>query len=164
MVAGASGGRFRFYPVAVAGERGVAVFHESLRNVSGSLSGAHRNVRRDPVVSYRVECVTLAQIRDLIGGIPVDLLKLDVEGAEYGILGAAGPEELRSIEQIVVEFHHGTIEGITRADTERAIGKLRACGFEVYTRDRANYLFWRREKTCQAECWSPERAASSGTT
>lgn len=142
-LARASLGRFRFYPFAVADRDDRAVFHESAENVSGSLSASHVNVRRDRTRSYQVDCITLRRLLEIVGTGSVDLLKLDIEGAEYGVLEAAPPELLCSIGQIVVEFHHQTLHERTRADTLRVIGKLRALGFEPFTRDQVNYLFFR---------------------
>lgn len=50
-----------------------------------------------------VETVTLA---DIVGD-GVDLLKMDCEGAEYGILFASGREVLGKIEAIRMEYHKG---------------------------------------------------------
>jgi hypothetical protein len=56
-----------------------------------------------------------------------DLLKLDCEGAEYGILFNAPPELLQKIQRIVLEFHEQVTE-YTRADLVRF---LQVQGFEV---------------------------------
>ena len=58
---------------------------------------------------------------------PIDLLKLDVEGAGFDVLGAASDETLGQIGAIVGELH---LE--SRADElEPLAGRLRALGFEV---------------------------------
>ena len=50
-----------------------------------------------------------------IGGREIDLLKMDVEGAEEGILrAAAAAGALRNVREIAVEYHHNLEQGITR--------------------------------------------------
>lgn len=64
----------------------------------------------------------LATVAEELGAARIDLLKLDVEGAEYEILADAlahGPP----IDQLLVEFHHGTGPW-TLDDTVRAVRAL----------------------------------------
>ncbi|MGE3292563.1 MAG: FkbM family methyltransferase [Geminicoccaceae bacterium] len=59
-----------------------------------------------------------------------DLLKMDIEGAEYGVcrdIVAHGPRP----QQLLVEFHH-RMYGFTVAMTEAAIADLRAVGYRVF--------------------------------
>jgi len=59
-----------------------------------------------------------------------DLLKMDIEGAEYGVcrdIVAHGPRP----RQLLVEFHH-RMYGFTVAMTETAIANLRAIGYRVF--------------------------------
>lgn len=49
-----------------------------------------------------VECVSLD---DAIGGAIWDMVKIDVEGAEFEMILAASPEKLRQIKFMYVEFH-----------------------------------------------------------
>jgi len=60
----------------------------------------------------------------------LDVLKLDIEGAEYAVLDdmiAAGllPR------QLLVEFHHG-IAGVELAKTEASLARLRQAGYRVF--------------------------------
>ena len=69
---------------------------------------------------------------------PVDLLKLDVEGAEFDILDAASEESLSQVRAIVAELH-------LEARSERlspTLARLRALGFTVAVR-RPPIYFWR---------------------
>ena len=49
--------------------------------------------------------VTLRELRRRAGIDRIDLLKVDIEGAEIGMFDDCSDEELRSIGQITVEFH-----------------------------------------------------------
>ena len=60
----------------------------------------------------------------------VDLLKMDVEGAEYEILN--GLENVRQLpEQLLVEYHH-RFPGIGKASTTKSIAKLKKLGYRIF--------------------------------
>jgi FkbM family methyltransferase len=58
---------------------------------------------------------------------PVDLLKLDIEGAEFAVLGSASDETLRQISAVVAELH---LDG-QRERLAPMIERLRESGFAV---------------------------------
>lgn len=91
--------------VAVAGQSGTLTLNvgsEEAVQHSTTLSGAH---------TIEVTAVTLAQIFAAHALPCCDLLKLDVEGAEYGILLTADASLLRKIKRIVLEYHDNTPAG-----------------------------------------------------
>jgi FkbM family methyltransferase len=57
---------------------------------------------------------------------PIDLLKLNVEGAECEVIAELGPR-LRQIDQILIEYHH--LPGLPRT-LHRILAALDAAGFE----------------------------------
>ena len=59
----------------------------------------------------------------------VDLLKIDVEGAEYDIFSSVGEDDLRRFKHLLIEFHNnqGRASGI--------ISKIISAGFEIDLRD-----------------------------
>lgn len=59
--------------------------------------------RTQPTSSFHVEIRTLADVLDAVGGT-VDLLKLDIEGAESNVLFSA-EKQLKHIKQIRMEHH-----------------------------------------------------------
>jgi FkbM family methyltransferase len=65
-----------------------------------------------------------------LGHASLDLLKMDVEGAEYGVLEDLLRSTLRP-PQILLEFHHG-MHGIAVSRTERALASLRAAGYRIF--------------------------------
>jgi len=78
----------------------------------------------------RLEVRRLATVAAELGADRIDLLKLDVEGAEYEILADAlehGPP----FAQLLVEFHHGTGPW-TLDHTTRTIDALAAAGLECF--------------------------------
>jgi len=118
-------------------------FHESEINVSGSILKDHINVKKDPTVAYQVETVTIDGLFGLFGLSRIDLLKLDVEGAEYALLDTVAPDTLMRIGQLVVEFHDHCVRRFTPRDTRGIIRRLERAGFASYSADAINYLFFR---------------------
>lgn len=60
----------------------------------------------------------------------LDILKLDIEGAEYPVLETLAGLDMRP-GQILVEFHH-RFPSIGKAKTESALAELRRIGYRVY--------------------------------
>ena len=135
-------GRFTHLPLAVSARTGTLVFHESKQNESGSLLPEHTNVRHDDTTSYEVESVSLLELTKRLGSGTIDLLKLDLEGAEYDLFDGATAETLRPFRQIFLECHHHCTEH-TIDETKRLVGRVASLGFNVFTLDEHNFLFYR---------------------
>jgi FkbM family methyltransferase len=71
----------------------------------------------------------LPTIRELLGHEHIDLLKIDIEGAEYDALDDIVAESAR-INQLVVEFHHRWSGSPSR--TEQAISRIEECGLRLF--------------------------------
>jgi FkbM family methyltransferase len=134
-------GKFHHLPLAVSRESGHITFHESRDHESGSILNEHTNIQNDETVSYEVESVALNDLLKRIGTGRVDILKLDLEGAEYGLLESVTGQELEPFSQIFIEFHHHCT-GYTRRDTRRMVKRITGNGFRVFTLDLHNYLFY----------------------
>jgi FkbM family methyltransferase len=136
-------GRFKHLPCAIAATDGTLTFHESRVNESGSLFTDHVNVVHDETTSYDVEAVTLGTLLQRVGVETVDILKLDLEGAEYELLEHITAEELRPFKQVFIEFHHHAVSHFGEADTRRLVGRISGFGFRAFSVDDHNYLFYR---------------------
>jgi phosphoribosylaminoimidazole carboxylase (NCAIR synthetase) len=78
------------------------------------------------------------------GRAECDVLKLDIEGAEYALLDAlAASGRIRAARQVLIEFHH-RVTRHTLEDTQQAVGRLAAAGFRLVHTEGRNYIF-RRE-------------------
>jgi FkbM family methyltransferase len=136
-------GRFTHLPLAVTCASGTLTFHESRENESGSVLPEHTNVRNDHTTSYEVDTIDLMGLARRIGRDSIDFLKLDLEGAEYDLLHAVEAPDVAPFGQIFVEFHHHCTDH-SPAETLTLVERLAGFGFDVFTLDRHNYLFYRR--------------------
>jgi hypothetical protein len=111
--------------------------------VSGSLLPSHGYVGK---ASLTVRTTSLAEILGETRRAECDVLKLDIEGAEYDVLQALCEDgTIRRCRQLLVEFHHHGTDR-TLQDTHEAIERLQSRGFELsHTEDR-NCLFVRRDQ------------------
>jgi len=75
--------------------------------------------------SIMVECTTLKNIINLVG--PIDLLKIDCEGAEYDIMFKTPKKYLKMIKKIAMEYH----EDIVPYRKEDMVNFLELNGFDV---------------------------------
>ena len=114
-------------PEAVGGEAGEAQLYVHGKSAYTSFFDGvdGRQTSHERTVSVTVR--TLEQALDARGIGHVDLLKLDCEGAEYGILGSLTPGLARRIKQVAMETHE--IPGHSAGElTDR----LRDLGFDVH--------------------------------
>src|SRR5262249_32940419 len=63
-------------------------------------------------------------------GERIDLIKMDVEGAEIGILESASASDLATCGQLTVEFHDKR-PPFTRRDVDRVCRRMRAEGYAI---------------------------------
>jgi FkbM family methyltransferase len=116
---------FVFHPFGVADYDGTAHFAPPMPGyISFSMvrGGGRGDVMRAPVRRLKTLQQTL--------GLPApDLLKMDIEGAEYAVLGDVIASGYRPA-QILVEFHHRYRETGARK-TREAIALLREAGYRI---------------------------------
>lgn len=73
---------------------------------------------------------TLSTIAAALGSARIDVLKMDIEGAEYDLL----PAIVRCpvpIGQLLIEFHHRAGIGSLK-DTVNGVEQLRSAGFQLF--------------------------------
>lgn len=119
------------------------LLREGADGVSGSLDASHEYVgggERIEVRSYDLDAL-LAHARSA----ECDVLKLDIEGAEYELLAALiDSGRIRAARQVLVEFHHGWTRR-TLDDTRQAVDQLAAAGFDLVHTEGRNFIFRRRD-------------------
>lgn len=117
---------------AVASEDGEAVFtYDPGHELTGSLMGVDvvGSIMTDEEArrTSTVRTMSLASLLARCGG-EVDLVKVDIEGAELDMFLLASDETLMSVRQFTVEFHDYWYPSLS-AQTERAKNRLLALGF-----------------------------------
>ena len=84
----------------------------------------------DPDDYMDAPAYTVQSMMDKLGHRKVDLLKMDVEGAEFSILD--GLRSVRQLpEQLLVEYHH-RFPGIGKERTAASIEMLRGLGYRIF--------------------------------
>jgi FkbM family methyltransferase len=117
---------FTFYQIGIADFDGTAEFSAPANNNYVSFSIA----RPDNSLVVRAEVLRIDTIISRMNtGVP-DIMKMDVEGFEYGVIkdivtGSARPG------QLLVEFHHG-IYGISVDQTKEAVSHLKSAGYRLF--------------------------------
>lgn len=120
--------RFRFYPVGIADYDGTAIFNSPINAEHASYTLVQDE--GEPSHSVSAEVRRLSSIMADLQHQHIDLLKLDIEGAEYAVIENILNEQVE-IGQLLVEFHHGMRSvGIER--TKRAVQSLRENGFVLF--------------------------------
>ena len=118
---------FIFHPWGVAAIDGASRFlpPSDPSNVSHSL------LERDtPWPAIEVPVLRLPTILPMLGHKRIDLLKMDIEGAEYAVIRDLLEAKIE-IGQLLVEFHHRWRELGIEA-TRQTIRALNDAGFEIY--------------------------------
>lgn len=125
--------QFRMHAVGIAAFDGDARFFPPANPAHVSCSMVARDgAGRDPIV---VPVRRLSTIMRDLGHRHVDLLKLDIEGAEYEVLDDMLDSAIRPT-QLLVEFHYRfAADGIAR--TRRMIERLRAAGYDLVSVSRS---------------------------
>jgi FkbM family methyltransferase len=128
---------FLFHPWGIADFDGTARFHapKDPTHVSHTLlEGGNVGTGTVEVPVFR-----LRTIMDKLGHDHVDILKMDIEGAEYGVLDDILGSGIR-ITQILIEFHHGR-SGVPLAKSQAAVNAIESAGFRVFHASPSGYEF-----------------------
>ena len=111
--------------------------------VSGSLFDTHDYVEGGDTLN--VTTTDLASILAEAGHSECDVLKLDIEGAEYEVLSQLCLSgEIRRARQVLIEFHHG-VTHYSAADTHAAAERICDCGFRLVHTEGRNFIFRRED-------------------
>lgn len=124
--------KFVFKPWAVSGEDGKLRLYRRVNRhgKSAEVMWTADEKAGDPNDYIDTPAYTIAAIMELLQHEKVDLLKMDVEGAEYEILD--GLQNVRHLpEQLLVEFHH-RFPGIGKARTAASIDMLKKLGYRIF--------------------------------
>jgi FkbM family methyltransferase len=121
--------KFNFLPYGISTKTGSATFYLPVNenHVSGSLAET-----KIVSTSKKVE-VPMKSFGDIIKELKhekVDVLKMDIEGAEYDVLPDILKQDI-TIRQILVEFHHRLFSNGNRK-TKNIVELLKSKGYDLY--------------------------------
>ena len=124
--------KFHFHPWAITAKDGTLEFYPRLRK-DGTKSDVMFTMipeeeTKDDVIEVPAYC--LSTIVETLGHTRIDLLKMDIEGAEYEVLDGLLDSPVLPT-QLLVEFHHRFVDnGLDR--TYRLIERLRGVGYGIF--------------------------------
>jgi len=120
---------FHFYPYGLADRNGSRSFHppENPDHVSHSLL----EKRETEKSSIEVEFRTISELSKLVGHKNIDVLKMDIEGAEYEVIQDILAQNRIFVHQILVEFHDFFPE-IPLRKTLQTIRSLNQAGYVIF--------------------------------
>lgn len=108
---------------------------------SGSLDASHEYV--DGGRRIETHTVNFESLLEHAGCTECDVLKLDVEGAEYKLIDSLITSGgIRAARQLLIEFHH-RVTHHTFEDTQRSVNSLVTSGFRLVHTEGRNYVFCR---------------------
>ncbi len=129
-----------FHPIGLAGESGELEFGEPANPEEGSYSIADQNTKR-----IKFPCTSVADFMREQGHDHVDLLKMDIEGSEYGVLECLLRDRL-PVRMLCCEFHH-FLPGYSRLMTLRYVLRLKQHGYSLIYKDHHDYTFFQMSET-----------------
>jgi FkbM family methyltransferase len=130
----------QFLPVGLAETDGPVAFREPLDPGEGSFAG----IGDAGSPTYTFQCQTLSTLMRQLDWNHIDLLKIDIEGSEYGVIRELLKKSIK-VRQICVEFHHGANFGHDRNETVATIWSLRKAGYDLIHRTTWDHTFLRRD-------------------
>ena len=133
---------FIFHPFGLSAENGHMDFFPPAKASSTHFSPIDRYGDTNNIVRAPVKDIDT--IASELKHKEIDLLKMDIEGAEYEVIEAL-PKNRVAINQILIEFHH-MYKGVPISKTVDAISTLNNLGFELFNISQRTYEFSFRKK------------------
>ena len=124
--------RFEFHPWAVTARDGSLTFYPRLRKDGAKSDVMYTMIAEEETVDYaiKVPAYSLSTISEKLGHDRIDLMKMDIEGAEYEVLDGLLSSSIKPT-QLLVEFHH-RFPGIGLEKTADIIERLRDAGYQIF--------------------------------
>jgi FkbM family methyltransferase len=130
--------QFKFLPVGLAGHCGILRLAPPMHPEEGSWFS---NLSAGGGIEVPV--VDFATMLSRNEHSHADLLKIDIEGAEYGVIEHILSKGLK-VRQLLVEYHDSLIPGIRRSQSLRSMFRLMAGGYRMIA-ERSNTLTFLRK-------------------
>ena len=136
------------YNYAVASSDGVVTFYESSNIEAGNIVAPKSNSTGN---TFEVKSRNFASLIAEIGLKEIDLLKIDIEGAEIQLFDNIKDQDLTCVKQLTIEFHDSVpIPNVSTEDVKRVVNKIISMGFDGIAMGSKNcdWLFLNRKKVC----------------
>lgn len=123
---------FHFHPWAVTAQDGTITLYPRVKSDGRKSTEMYTIVADDASLGDGIEvpAFTLDSIAATLGHERIDLLKMDIEGAEYEVLDTLQESTVKP-HQLLVEFHH-RFRGIGPQKTVDTIAGLRGMGYRLF--------------------------------
>ena len=124
--------QFAFHPWAVAAGDGSLTLYPQFRKNGTKSDVMYTIVAEAETIADAIEvpAYSLSTIREKLGHDRIDLIKMDIEGAEYEVLEGLLASPIKPA-QLLVEFHHRFC-GIGIEKTAGVIERLRAARYRIF--------------------------------
>lgn len=151
-----AGPRFSFFPYGIAAYDGCAVFYPPEDHAHVSCTILKKESTRNS--AFLVPVKRFATIVRSLQHKKIDVLKMDIEGAEYDVIDDILNSKVL-VKQVLVEFHH-RFDGVGLERTLSAIRRLNNAGFKItaISKSGQEYSFinepfykWRMKGRCVKE-------------
>ena len=119
---------FKLFDCGMSGKDGVMTFNPPIDSTHVSFTTTDRPETKNE--SIEVQMKALSTIMKENQHQEIDILKMDIEGSEYGVIEEICENDI-SVKQILIEFHHH-FSTIPVSRTKKAISKLNEKGWKVF--------------------------------
>lgn len=120
---------FVFHPWGFSDHDGVIAFH--IPKNPNHISHSEIKSQVTGTDQIEVDVLSVPTTAKKLGHERIDLLKMDIEGSEYGVIEHLLKSGLRP-SLLLVEFHH-RFKSIGAQKTKRAVEELRRSGYQIYS-------------------------------
>jgi len=118
---------FHFFDYGIASFDGTAMLYDNPKHKSQSIR--QRPKGKESAIEVRFH--KLKTVMDMLGHEKIDILKMDIEGAEYEVIESLLSSNIQ-VDQLLVEFHHGKFRDIGVSETKRIIEELHRNNFRIF--------------------------------
>ena len=119
---------FIVHPVAVNNKDGEITFYPPDENSGFSASTIQKDDTKSK--SYNVPAKRISSLMKELGHTKIDLLKMDIEGAEYDVIDDFVKSNIKA-KQLLVEIHH-RFDYLTVEMTKNMINQLNSIGYKIF--------------------------------
>lgn len=138
---------FILHPVGLSDHDGEVSFNPPINSQNVSHTMLERPETCDSAITVPV--LRLPSIMQQLGHREIDVLKVDIEGAEYNVIDDLAKTSIRP-DQILIEFHH-RFPGVGIPKTKQAIKTLRNMDYDLFhvSVEQSEFCFKRKTNASQ---------------